>query len=74
MTNRMRELVLGGEGLIGSTLAAMLGARGHEVVSLDLKSGCDLRRTDLAAPFAAADRVWFLAWDTHGESFAALRS
>ncbi|HVG28584.1 MAG TPA: NAD(P)-dependent oxidoreductase [Pyrinomonadaceae bacterium] len=65
----MRELVLGGEGLIGSTLAAGLRARGHEVVSLDLKSGCDLRRADLEAPFAGTDRVWFLAWDTGGAKY-----
>jgi len=61
----MRELVLGGDGLIGSTLAAALRARGHEATSLDLKSGCDLRHAD-DGPFAAADRVWFLAWDTGG--------
>jgi nucleoside-diphosphate-sugar epimerase len=65
----MRELVLGGEGLIGSALAAKLRGRGHEVVSLDLKSGCDLRRASLAAPFAEADRVWFLAWDTGGAKY-----
>ncbi|MCA1630588.1 MAG: NAD(P)-dependent oxidoreductase [Acidobacteria bacterium] len=65
----MRELILGGEGLIGSTLAPMLAERGHEVASLDLKSGCDLRRADLDAPFAAADRVWFLAWDTGGAKY-----
>jgi nucleoside-diphosphate-sugar epimerase len=69
MTSRMRELVLGGEGLIGSTLAARLRERGHEVVSLDLKSGCDLRRADLDAPVTAADRVWFLAWDTGGAKY-----
>lgn len=67
--NRMRELVLGGEGLIGSTLAALLRARGHEVATLDLKGGCDLRRDDVDAHFAACDRVWFLAWDTGGAKY-----
>jgi len=61
----MRELVLGGDGLIGSALAEALRARGHEATSLDLKSGCDLRQA-VEEPFAAADRVWFLAWDTGG--------
>jgi nucleoside-diphosphate-sugar epimerase len=65
----MRELVLGGEGLIGSTLAARLRGRGHEVVSLDLKGGFDLRRDDAEAHFAACDRVWFLAWDTGGAKY-----
>jgi nucleoside-diphosphate-sugar epimerase len=62
------ELVLGGEGLIGAELVKVLLARGHEVVSLDLKSGCDLRYVgDL--PFEECDRVWFLAWDTGGAKY-----
>ncbi len=65
----MRELILGGEGLIGSTLAATLRARQHEVTSLDLKSGCDLREAFDLAPFQQCDRVWFLAWDTGGAKF-----
>jgi nucleoside-diphosphate-sugar epimerase len=65
----MRELILGGEGLIGSTLAATLRARQHEVISLDLKSGCDLRQPFHLAPFQECDRVWFLAWDTGGAKF-----
>ena len=63
-----RELLLGGAGLIGATLAARLRARGHEVVSLDLKEGCDLRCVN-DAPFLACDRVWFLAWDTGGAKY-----
>lgn len=65
----MRELVLGGEGLIGSTLTAALRARNHHVVSLDLKSGHDLRKSFDLAPFEECDRVWFLAWDTGGAKF-----
>lgn len=64
----MRELVLGGDGLIGSTLVEALRGRGHEVISLDLKSGCDVRHVD-DEPFVAADRVWFLAWDTGGVKY-----
>lgn len=65
----MRELILGGEGLIGSTLASALKAKGHEVTSLDLKSGNDLRKPFDLAVFEACDRVWFLAWDTGGAKF-----
>jgi nucleoside-diphosphate-sugar epimerase len=63
-----RELVLGGDGLIGSTLTRELRKLGHSVVSLDLKSGCDLRYVD-EAPFRNCDRVWFLAWDTGGAKY-----
>jgi len=65
----MRELVLGGDGLIGSTLVAALRARNHQVTSLDLKSGCDLRKSTDLRPFEECDRVWFLAWDTGGAKF-----
>lgn len=69
MAAEMNELVLGGEGLIGSELIRTLKARGHRVVSLDLKSGCDLRQPlDLKA-LEQCDRVWFLAWDTGGAKF-----
>src|SRR5213075_2649861 len=49
-------------------LVVQLRARGHEVVSLDLKTGCDLRRVG-DAPFSECDRVWFLAWDTGGAKY-----
>ena len=65
----MNELVLGGEGLIGSELIRTLNARGHQTVSLDLKSGCDLRQPLDLKPFEQCDRVWFLAWDTGGAKF-----
>jgi nucleoside-diphosphate-sugar epimerase len=64
----MRELVLGGHGLIGSTLVQALKEHGSEVTSLDLKNGCDLRQID-DGPFRESDRVWFLAWDTGGAKF-----
>ena len=63
-----RELVLGGEGLIGSTLVSELTKRGHHVTSLDLKNGNDLRQVD-DQPFRECDRVWFLAWDTGGARY-----
>lgn len=64
----MRELVLGGEGLIGSTLVQALKARGNQVDSLDLKTGSDVRKVD-DQPFKQADRIWFLAWDTGGVKY-----
>jgi len=69
MVAEMTELVLGGEGLIGSELVRALNAKGHSAVSLDLKSGCDLRRPLDLKPFEECDRVWFLAWDTGGAKF-----
>ena len=65
----MRELVLGGDGLIGSSHVEALRATGHETDSLDLKTGFDLRRPFDLAPFERADRVWFLAWDTGGAKY-----
>jgi nucleoside-diphosphate-sugar epimerase len=64
----VRDLVLGGDGLIGSALLAALRGRGHEAASLDLKSGTDLRHAS-REPFASCDRVWFLAWDTGGAKY-----
>lgn len=64
----MDDLVLGGEGLIGSTLAEALRTKGRSVLTLDLKSGCDLRYID-DTPFEQCDRVWFLAWDTGGAKY-----
>ena len=64
----MRELVLGGDGLIGSTLVKELSKLGHSVTSLDLKNGVDLRQVD-EQPFKECDRVWFLAWDTGGARY-----
>lgn len=72
MTNGIRELVLGGDGLIGAALVEALRARGRAVTSLDLKGGCDLRNAG-DAPFAEHDRVWFLAWDTGGAKYIEAR-
>jgi len=68
MTIRTTELVLGGEGLIGAELVKTLLACNRNVVSLDLKSGCDLRYVN-DLPFEECDRVWFLAWDTGGAKY-----
>jgi nucleoside-diphosphate-sugar epimerase len=67
-TSSMRELILGGAGLIGSELAARLRRAGHQVRSLDLQQGVDLRRFDLSC-FRDYDRIWFLAWDTGGATY-----
>jgi nucleoside-diphosphate-sugar epimerase len=68
MATGIRELVLGGEGLIGTELVKALELRGHQVASLDLKNGNDLRAVG-DRPFAECDRVWFLAWDTGGAKY-----
>jgi nucleoside-diphosphate-sugar epimerase len=64
----VRDLLLGGDGLIGTALGVELRKRGHETVSLDLRRGCDLRAAE-SAPFESCDRVWFLAWDTGGAKY-----
>jgi nucleoside-diphosphate-sugar epimerase len=69
MTGKMTELVLGGEGLIGSELVRALRAKGHHAISLDHRTGCDLRLPLDIGPFAECDRIWFLAWDTGGAKF-----
>jgi nucleoside-diphosphate-sugar epimerase len=69
----MTDLVLGGEGLIGSALIERLRAAGHHAYSLDLKSGCDLRDPFDLVPFERCDRVWFLAWDTGGAKYLEAR-
>lgn len=68
MADRLRELVLGGDGLIGRELCVQLREAGHHVTSLDIKNGNDLRFIG-NDPYLAADRVWFLAWDTGGAKY-----
>src|SRR6267142_1207519 len=69
MVAEMKELILGGAGLIGSELVRALETKGHRVSSLDLKNGHDLRRPLDLKPFEDCDRVWFLAWDTGGAKY-----
>lgn len=64
----MRDLVLGGAGLIGSELVGLLLREGHEVTVCDVKRGCDARTLHERA-FSSCDRVWFLAWDVGGARY-----
>ena len=74
MSENLNELVLGGDGLIGSELGAALRAKGRTVTSLDLQSGVDLRKPFDIEPFEKCDRVWFLAWDTGGAKYLEARN
>ncbi len=74
LSENLNELVLGGDGLIGSELGAALRAKGRTVTSLDLQSGVDLRKPFDIAPFENCDRVWFLAWDTGGAKYLEARN
>lgn len=65
----MRELVLGGAGLIGKELIGLLERQGHWVKSVDLRTGEDLRVIMLDPYFTEVDRIWFLAWDTGGAKY-----
>lgn len=66
--SNMKNLILGGEGTIGSALVRKLKQVGEEVESLDLKSGFDARSQSLE-PYKNVDFVWFLAWDVGGFKF-----
>jgi len=63
-----KNLVLGGSGMIGSSLCAYLKDQGESVTNLDIKSRCDLRFTDLSK-YKSFDFVWFLAWDVGGAKY-----
>jgi nucleoside-diphosphate-sugar epimerase len=65
----MRELVLGGAGLIGRELVDRLRRKGHWVKSIDLRTGEDLRVIEIDSSLREVDRVWFLAWDTGGARY-----
>lgn len=63
-----KNIVLGGTGLIGRSLCNKLKSAGQEVISLDLKTGFDLRKDSLE-PYSNFDFVWFLAWDVGGSKY-----
>ncbi len=65
-----KNLVLGGDGTIGQSLCTYLISIGEEVISLDLKSGFDIRTQSLE-DYADFDYVWFLAWDVGGAKYLA---
>lgn len=62
------NLVLGGAGLIGRALCGKLKSAGQEVISLDLRTGFDLRKDSLEG-YSNSDFVWFLAWDVGGAKY-----
>ena len=63
-----KNLVLGGEGTIGTALCKYLRSIGEEVVSLDLKTGFDIRSNELNK-YKDVDYVWFLAWEVGGAKY-----
>jgi len=63
-----KNIVLGGAGLIGRALCSKLKSAGQEVISLDLKTGFDLRKDSLES-YSNSDFVWFLAWDVGGSKY-----
>lgn len=63
-----KNLVLGGEGTIGTALCKYLKSVGEEVISLDIKSGVDVTRDNLTK-HKEVDYVWFLAWEVGGAKY-----
>jgi nucleoside-diphosphate-sugar epimerase len=63
----MRNVILGGDGLLGTALQRVLASRGESAVSYDLKSGFDLREKD--PPRDDDAFYWFFAWDVGGAKY-----
>ncbi|WP_317899501.1 NAD-dependent epimerase/dehydratase family protein [Aurantibacillus circumpalustris] len=63
-----KNLVLGGAGTIGTALCNYLKSINEEVISLDLKTGFDVRTDNLDA-YKDVDYVWFLAWEVGGAKY-----
>ncbi|MCX6181586.1 MAG: NAD(P)-dependent oxidoreductase [Bacteroidetes bacterium] len=66
--SKIKNLVLGGSGMIGTHLCEYLRSKGEEVISLDLLDGFDLRKDNLDR-YKDVDFVWFLAWEVGGSKF-----
>ncbi len=64
----MRNVLLGGEGVLGTALGTLLKSRGEEVINFDLKSGFDLREKEPPA-YPKDTYYWFLAWDVGGAKY-----
>lgn len=69
----MKIAVLGSEGQIGQYLCSALLDAGHEVMYVDLELGDDLRTPSYSTIYAiaAADLVYFLAFDVGGSQYLA---
>lgn len=65
---RRFNVVLGGDGLLGTALRARLRDLGEEEVSFDLKRGFDLRHAT-PPPYDGDVYYWFLAWDVGGAKY-----
>ena len=55
-----KKIALGDAGIIGHALCNKLRSKGQQVISLDLKTGFDLRKDSLDA-YSECDFLWFLA-------------
>ena len=64
----MKNVFLGGNGLVGGALRERLMRDGEEVVSYDLSAGYDLRQF-VPPPGDGDTFYWFLAWDNGGAKY-----
>jgi len=62
------NIILGGEGLIGTALGRKLSALGERTVVYDIKSGFDLR-SSVPDEHPGNAYYWFLAWDVGGAKY-----
>lgn len=66
--NKRTNILLGGQGLVGSALDRKLVEIGERTVVYDLKSGFDLRWKE-PEDFPGDSYYWFLAWDVGGAKY-----
>ena len=60
----MKIVVIGGTGLIGSRLVALLRQRGQDVLAASPSSGVSTRLPEKAYPKRSPAREWLLTWRT----------
>ena len=68
----MRNLILGSEGFVGTSLCRYLESNGEEIVRLDIKRSSDEDLRNASIDVGHLDRIYFLAWDVGGAKYLYL--
>ena len=68
----MRNLILGSEGFVGTSLCRYLESNGEEIVRLDIKRSSDEDLRNASIDVGHIDRIYFLAWDVGGAKYLYL--
>lgn len=67
--DRVRNLVIGSEGFVGTALCAYLEKKGESVTHFDIKRAKEEDGRTAILPLQEFDRVYFLAWDVGGAKY-----